>query len=98
MQTLESILESYAFDKMQDYGLLLIPLPTGAGKSYTVFSFIHNVLIQKKTKQNILFVTSLKKNLQIEELRNKFPNYQVQNQDSILTAKLFRQKFFVHFL
>lgn len=43
MQTLESIIESYAFDKMQDYGLLLIPLPTGAGKSYTVFSFIHNV-------------------------------------------------------
>lgn len=74
MQTLESIIESYAFDKMQDYGLLLIPLPTGAGKSYTVFSFIHNVLIQKKTSQKILFVTSLKKNLQIEELRSKFSN------------------------
>ena len=72
MQTLESIIESYAFDKMQDYGLLLIPLPTGAGKSYTVFSFIHNVLIQKKTTQKILFVTSLKKNLQIDELRCKF--------------------------
>lgn len=72
MQTLESIIESYAFDKMQDYGLLLIPLPTGAGKSYTVFSFIHNVLIQKKTTQKILFVTSLKKNLQIDELRSKF--------------------------
>ena len=72
MQTLESIIESYAFDKMQDYGLLLIPLPTGAGKSYTVFSFIHNVLIQQKTKKKIIFVTSLKKNLQIEELRSKF--------------------------
>ena len=72
MQTLESIIESYAFDKMQDYGLLLIPLPTGAGKSYTVFSFIHNVIIQKKTTQKILFVTSLKKNLQIDELRSKF--------------------------
>ncbi|MBE6361624.1 MAG: hypothetical protein E7059_09270, partial [Treponema bryantii] len=72
MQTLESIIESYAFDKMQNYGLLLIPLPTGAGKSYTVFSFIHNVIIQKKTTQKILFVTSLKKNLQIDELRIKF--------------------------
>lgn len=72
MQTLESIIESYAFDKMQNYGLLLIPLPTGAGKSYTVFSFIHNVLIQQKTKKKIIFVTSLKKNLQIEELRSKF--------------------------
>ena len=72
MQTLESIIESYAFDKMQEYGLLLIPLPTGAGKSYTVFSFIHSVLIQKKTNQKILFVTSLKKNLQIDELRSKF--------------------------
>ena len=72
MQTLESIIESYAFDKMQDYGLLLIPLPTGAGKSYTVFSFIHNVLIQQKTKKKIIFVTSLKKNLQIEELEKHF--------------------------
>jgi hypothetical protein len=72
MQTLESIIESYAFDKMKDYGLLLIPLPTGAGKSYTVFSFIHNVLIQQKTKKKIIFVTSLKKNLQIEELKSKF--------------------------
>ena len=72
MHSLEQIIEHYAFDKMQDYGLLLIPLPTGAGKSYTVFSFIHNVLIQKKTSQKILFVTSLKKNLQIDELRSKF--------------------------
>lgn len=72
MQTLESIIESYAFEKMQDNGLLLIPLPTGAGKSYTVFSFIHNVLVQQKTNQKILFVTSLKKNLQIEELEKHF--------------------------
>ncbi|WP_022932100.1 hypothetical protein [Treponema bryantii] len=72
MQTLESILESYAFEKMQNNGLLLIPLPTGAGKSYTVFSFIHNVLVQQKTNQQILFVTSLKKNLQIGELEKHF--------------------------
>ena len=72
MQTLESIIESYAFSKMQDNGLLLIPLPTGAGKSYTVFSFIHNVLAQQKTNLKILFVTSLKKNLQIEELAKHF--------------------------
>ncbi len=84
MQTLESIIESYAFEKMQDYGLLLIPLPTGAGKSYTVFSFIHNVLIHKKTNQKILFVTSLKKNLQIEELRSKF----TEDEQSIFDEKV----------
>ena len=72
MQTLESIIESYAFEKMQENGLLLIPLPTGAGKSYTIFSFIHNVLVEQKTNQKILFVTSLKKNLQIEELEKHF--------------------------
>ncbi len=72
MQTLESIIESYAFEKMQENGLLLIPLPTGAGKSYTVFSFIHNVLVKQKTNKKILFVTSLKKNLQIEELEKHF--------------------------
>jgi len=84
MQTLESIIESYAFDKMQDYGLLLIPLPTGAGKSYTVFSFIHNVIIKRKTTQKILFVTSLKKNLQIEELKSKF----TENEQNIFDDKV----------
>lgn len=54
MKTLESIIESYAFEKMQEYGLLLIHLPTGAGKSFTVFSFIHNVLIQQKRKLYLL--------------------------------------------
>ena len=54
-------------DKLMEEGFNFrgqVILPTGAGKSYTVFSFIHNVLIQKKTTQKILFVTSLKKNLQ----------------------------------
>ena len=86
MQTLESIIESYAFDKMQDYGLLLIPLPTGAGKSYTVFSFIHNVLVRQKTNQKILFVTSLKKNLQIEELEKHF---QSEEEKNFLVIKFF---------
>lgn len=72
MQNLESIIEHYAFEKMQDYGLLLIPLPTGAGKSYTVFSFIHNVLVNQKTDKKIIFVTSLKKNLQIDDLKKHF--------------------------
>ena len=72
MQNLESIIEYYAFEKMQDYGLLLIPLPTGAGKSYTVFSFIHDVLVNQKTDKKIIFVTSLKKNLQIDDLKKHF--------------------------
>ena len=40
---LEHIIADYAFSKMQGNGLLLLPLPTGAGKSYTVFKFIHAV-------------------------------------------------------
>lgn len=94
MQTLEQIIESYAFDKMQDNGLLLIPLPTGAGKSYTIFSFIHNVLVKKKTNKKIIFVTSLKKNLQIDELESKF----LENEKSIFEDKVILLKSYLDFV
>ncbi len=65
------ILRDYAFDKMQDGGLLLLPMPTGSGKTYTVFKLIYDALVDKR-KEKIIFVTSLKKNIDLEELKQHF--------------------------
>lgn len=72
MKDLKDIIADYAFSKMDDHGLLLLPLPTGAGKSYTVFNFIHDTLVSGTHKEKIIFITSLKKNLQPEELKEQF--------------------------
>lgn len=72
MITLEEIIANYAFSKMQGNGLLLLPLPTGAGKSYTVFKFIHDTVVENVHNDKIIFITSLKKNLQPEELEERF--------------------------
>ena len=72
MKNLEEIIADYAFSKMQGNGLLLLPLPTGAGKSYTVFKFIHDTVVENAHKDKIIFITSLKKNLQPEELKERF--------------------------
>ena len=69
---LEDIIAQYAFSKMQNNGLLLLPLPTGAGKSYTVFKFIHDTIVKNVNQDKIIFITSLKKNLQPEELKERF--------------------------
>lgn len=69
---LEDIIARYAFSKMQNNGLLLLPLPTGAGKSYTVFKFIHDTIVKNVNQDKIIFITSLKKNLQPEELKERF--------------------------
>lgn len=65
------IIKDYAFNKMQDNGLLLLPMPTGSGKTYTVHSFISMVLEEGKTDK-IFFVTSLKKNINMEDLKSHF--------------------------
>lgn len=89
MKTLEDIFEDYAFDKMKDNGLVLFPLPTGSGKSFTIFNFICKMLTEKKIKDKIIFVTSLKKNLQLEELAEHFdnPHKEIIFKDKVLFVK-----------
>lgn len=89
MRTLEDIFEDYAFDKMKDNGLVLFPLPTGSGKSFTIFNFICKMLTEKKIKDKIIFVTSLKKNLQLEELAEHFddPHKEIIFKDKVLFVK-----------
>lgn len=52
-------------------GLLLIDMPTGSGKTYNVLEYIFNK-IDSGSDIKIFFVTSLKKNLPVIELKKHF--------------------------
>ncbi|HEY9802151.1 MAG TPA: hypothetical protein V6D25_17450 [Leptolyngbyaceae cyanobacterium] len=71
MSTLEEILNQYC--KQDNSGLLLLSMPTGFGKTYSVINFINsNYKEFAKQKRKILFITNLKKNLPIDELKKRF--------------------------
>ncbi len=63
---MKNILENYC---QHENGLFLFPLPTGIGKTYYVLDYI---LKHYKDKRRIFFLTNLKKNLPIEDLRSRF--------------------------
>lgn len=57
-------------------GLLLIDMPTGSGKTYSVLEFIvQNYNKPEFAKKKIFFITTLKKNLPTAELKEKFKDY-----------------------
>lgn len=68
---MEDILNRYC--QKSDRGLLLLSMPTGFGKTYNVLNFIYSNY-QEFAQQNrkIIFITSLKKNLPINEFKNRF--------------------------
>lgn len=68
---MEQILNEYC--KQFNPGLLLLSRPTGFGKTYTVLNFIYSNY-EEFAAQNrkILFITNLKKNLPIDELKERF--------------------------
>ena len=54
-------------------GLLLIDMPTGSGKTYSAIQFIYNSCMnEENAKRKYIFVTTLKKNLPSEDLREWF--------------------------
>jgi hypothetical protein len=68
---MEEILNEYC--KQSYPGLLILSMPTGSGKTYNVLSFIYNNYKEfAAQKRKIFFITNLKKNLPIKELRNHF--------------------------
>ncbi|MEH2295017.1 DEAD/DEAH box helicase family protein [Nostoc sp.] len=68
---MEQILNEYC--KQFNPGLLLLSMPTGSGKTYNVLNFIYSNY-EEFAAQNrkILFITNLKKNLPISELKERF--------------------------
>lgn len=54
-------------------GLFLLDMPTGYGKTYSVLKYIYEAsLDESNSKKRFFFITTLKKNLPTEELRNWF--------------------------
>ena len=57
----------------QGNGLFLLDMPTGYGKTYSVLKYIYEAsLNEDNSKKRFFFITTLKKNLPVEELRNWF--------------------------
>ena len=54
-------------------GLFLLDMPTGYGKTYSVLKYIYEAsLDESNSKRRLFFITTLKKNLPIEELKKLF--------------------------
>ena len=54
-------------------GLFLMNMPTGFGKTYSVLKYIREaVLSDDKSDRKYIFITTLKKNLPVNELENEF--------------------------
>ena len=54
-------------------GLLLVDMPTGSGKTYSAIQFIYNSCMNpENAKRKYIFVTTLKKNLPHEDLKEWF--------------------------
>ena len=69
---MKGLLEKFCNDKNKKCGLLLVDLPTGFGKTYTVAQYIAENY--EKIEGKIIFVTQLKKNFPADELRQCFSN------------------------
>ena len=66
------IIKKYV-DNENDSGLLLIDMPTGSGKTYSAIKYIYDSCMNTNNdKRKYIFVTTLKKNLPSEELKEWF--------------------------
>ena len=57
------IIQNYCEEK-SDHGLLLLDMPTGSGKTYSVLKYLFDVSQKEDDKKKYFFITSLKKNVQ----------------------------------
>lgn len=56
-------------------GLILIDMPTGAGKTYTVLNYIYDSIMDPENETKFFFITTLKKNLPVKELEGFFAKH-----------------------
>ena len=69
---MQKILEQYCLPEGSK-GLLLLSMPTGSGKTYTVLNFIYTYYREFAAQgRKILYITNLKKNLPAEDLKKRF--------------------------
>lgn len=66
------IIKNYCENNKQS-GILLMDMPTGSGKTYNVIKYIFDASTAQENKdRRYFFITTLKKNLPIKELEQKF--------------------------
>lgn len=53
-------------------GLMLLDMPTGSGKTYSVVKYIYDAVQDSNIKRKFFFITTLKKNLPVDELKKHF--------------------------
>lgn len=75
-----NVINRFAISKEVNHGLMLIDMPTGSGKTYNAVKYIFDasMLAENKDKK-FLFITTLKKNLPIEDLKKLFENSEKTN-------------------
>ena len=66
-KALENIIENFCKEEQDQYNFMPIVLPTGARKTSSVVNYIAKY-VKNGGEQNILFVTTLKKNLPVSEI------------------------------
>lgn len=65
-------IKNYCNNENQN-GLLLLDMPTGFGKTYSVLKYIHEASLDERNKdRRFFFITTLKKNLPTDELKKMF--------------------------
>jgi len=70
---MKQIISNYCNNPDINSGLLLIDMPTGFGKTYNVLDYIYNAsLDEANSNRKIFFITTLKKNLPENELKQHF--------------------------
>ena len=68
-------IKTYCENESTNNGLFLIDMPTGFGKTFSVLNYIFDACQKEENKKRrYFFITPLKKNLPIEEMKQRFEN------------------------
>lgn len=68
---LRRIINEYINSDLEN-GLMLLPFPTGFGKTYNATWSIYDIASQEKKGRKVFFITTLIKNLPFKELRDRY--------------------------
>ena len=68
---MKKILKSFLENSESQSGLMLLPLTTGSGKTHHVLEYIAD-LLKRNREQKVFFITTQKKNLLIDKLREMY--------------------------
>lgn len=69
---MKSIIDNYINSEIISNGLLLADMPTGYGKTYTAARSIYDWVTKGKEEGKVFFITTLIKNLPIEDLKKAY--------------------------